>query len=286
MLHFDRSGELKRRFLLTAMERNRNLQVRIRALADIAALRDPDAFDTAVDVIGGWPREERKEATKIMLRALAERRIGRRDQATAWIRRLAEYTREIHEEYATQRWPETKRLLGLLVNSAGTAHGRNARRVAHAARKQDRRLAAALLAAALALTHSPEAEEALRGAWTRMARKPTSLARDLLRNFPKRRTRGSRRRRRGQGADQDAKRGAARALAAEGTVAAESPGDGDGAVEEDGAVAAADAVAKQDAVSDEVPAVAPLASVNGAEPERLEDEDEREAGAVGAEREK
>ena len=119
MLHFDRSGELKRRFLLTAMERNRNLQVRIRALADIAALRDADAFDTAVDIIGGWPREERKEATKIMLRALAERRIGRRDQATAWIRRLAEYTREVHEEYATQRWPETKRLLGLLVNSAG-----------------------------------------------------------------------------------------------------------------------------------------------------------------------
>ena len=206
MLHFDRSGELKRRFLLTAMERNRNLQVRIRALADIAALRDPDAFDTAIDIIGGWPREERKEATKIMLRALAERRIGRRDQATAWIRRLAEYTREVHEEYATQRWPETKRLLGLLVNSAGSAHGRNARRLAHAARKQDRRLAAALLAAALALTHSPEAEEALRGAWTRMARKPTSLARDLLRNFPKRRTRGSRRKRRGQGAGQNGDR--------------------------------------------------------------------------------
>ena len=138
-----------------------------------------------------------------MLRALAERRIGRRDQATAWIRRLAEYTREVHEEYATQRWPETKRLLGLLVNSAGSAHGRNARRLAHAARKQDRRLAAALLAAALALTHSPEAEEALRGAWTRMARKPTSLARDLLRIFPRRRTRGSRRKRRGQGAAQN-----------------------------------------------------------------------------------
>jgi len=109
MLHFDRSGELKRRFLLTAMERNRNLQVRIRALADIAALRDADAFDTAVDVIGGWPREERKEATKIMLRALAERRIGRRDQATAWIRRLAEYTREIHEEYATPAASRTPR---------------------------------------------------------------------------------------------------------------------------------------------------------------------------------
>ncbi len=170
MLHFDRTGELKSRFLITAVQRNKNPQLRLRALTDIAALRDPDAFDTAIDIIGGWPREERKEATKIMLRALVERRIGRRDQANAWIWRLAEYTRDVHEEYAVQRWPETKRLLGLLVNSAGGAHARNARRLIHAARKQDRRLAAALLAAALA--HTPEAEEALRGARTRMAASP------------------------------------------------------------------------------------------------------------------
>ena len=194
MLHFDRTGELKSRFLITAVQRNTNAQLRLRALTDIAALRDPDAFDEAIDIIGGWPREERKEATKIMLRALVERRIGRRDQANAWIWRLAEYTRDVHEEYAVQRWPETKRLLGLLVNSAGGAHARNARRLIHAARKQDRRLAAALLAAALA--HTPEAEEALRGARTRMARKPPALARELLRNFPKRRARNTRRRRR------------------------------------------------------------------------------------------
>ncbi len=195
MLHFDRTGELKSRFLITAVQRNKNAQLRLRALADIPALRDPDAFDTAIDIIGGWPRDERREATKIMLRALVERRIGRRDQANAWIWRLAEYTRDVHEEYAVQRWPETKRLLGLLVNSAGGAHARNARRLIHAARKQDRRLAAALLAAALA--HTPEAEEALRGARTRMARKPPALARELLRNFPKRRARNSRRRRKG-----------------------------------------------------------------------------------------
>jgi hypothetical protein len=195
MLHFDRTGELKSRFLITAVQRNNNPQLRLRALTDIASLRDPDAFDTAIDIIGGWGREERKEAAKIMLRALVERRIGRRDQANAWIWRLAEYTRDVHEEYAVQRWPETKRLLGLLVNSAGGAHARNARRLIHAARKQDRRLAAALLAAALA--HTPEAEEALRGARTRMARKPPALARELLRNFPKRRARNARRRRKG-----------------------------------------------------------------------------------------
>ncbi len=193
MLHFDRTGELKSRFLITAVQRNKNPQIRLRALTDIAALRDPDAFDTAIDIIGGWPRDERREASKIMLRALVERRIGRRDQANAWIWRLAGYTREVHEEYAVQRWPETKRLLGLLVNSSGGAHARNARRLIHAARKQDRRLAAALLAAALA--HTPEAEEALRGARTRMARKPPALARELSRNFPKRRARNNRRRR-------------------------------------------------------------------------------------------
>jgi ribonuclease E len=195
MLHFDRGGELKSRFLITAVQRNPNPQLRLRALADIAAGRDPEAFDTAIDVIGTWSREERREASKIMLRSLVERRIGRRDQASAWIWRLAEYTRELHEEYAVQRWPETKRLLGLLVNSSGGAHARNARRLIHASRKQDRRLAAALLAAALA--HTPEAEEALRGARTRMARKPPALARELLRNFPKRRARNNKRKRKG-----------------------------------------------------------------------------------------
>jgi ribonuclease E len=194
MLHFDRQGELRRRFLITAVQRNRNTQLRLRALQEIAASRDADAFDEAVDIIGTWSRDEKREGVKVMLQALAERRIGRRDQASAWIWRMAEYTREVHEEYAVQRWPETKRLLGLLVNSSGGAHARNARRIVHAARKQDRRLSAALLAAALA--HTPEAQQALDGARTRMARKPSALARELLRNFPKgRRGRGRGRRR-------------------------------------------------------------------------------------------
>jgi superfamily II DNA or RNA helicase len=231
MLHFDRGGELKSRFLITAVQRNKNAQLRLRALTDIAAARDPEAFDTAIEIIGAWPREERREASKIMLRALVERRIGRRDQASAWIWRLAEYTREVHEEYAVQRWPETKRLLGLLVNSSGGAHARNARRLIHASRKQDRRLAAALLAAALA--HTPEAEEALRGARTRMARKPPALARELLRNFPKRRARNNRRKRKGVKSEAphklaQAAKAAAKAEAAAAT-AAQAAGDNGGA---------------------------------------------------------
>jgi len=123
-----------------------------------------------------------------------------------------------------QRWPETKRLLGLLVNSSGGAHARNARRLVHAARKQDRRLAAALLAAAIG--HTPEAEEVLRGARTRMARKPSALARELLRNFPK--GRRGRRRRRKAGAQ---KAPEAEQAAATNGASAEAPD----ASEEDGA---------------------------------------------------
>jgi ribonuclease E len=182
-LHHDPTGELRRRFLLTCVQRNRNVQLRQRALTEIAARRDAEGFDEAIEIIGGWSREERREGARTMLQALAERRIGRRDQAQAWLWRLAEYSRDVHEEYAVQRWPETKRLLGLLVNSSGPTHGRNARRLVHAARKHDRRLAAALLAAAIG--HTPEAEEVLRGARNRMARKPSALARELVRNFPK-----------------------------------------------------------------------------------------------------
>jgi len=228
MLHFDRGGELKRRFLLTAVQRNRNSQLRLRALQEIASSRDAEAFDTAIDIMAGWPRDERREGVKIMLQALAERRIGRRDQANAWIWRMAEYTREVHEEYAVQRWPETKRLLGLLVNSSGAAHARNARRLVHAARKEDRRLSAALLAAALA--HTPEAEEALRGARTRMARKPAALARELLRNFPKGRRGKSRRKRKsptaapGTGAPEE---GAVVATAAQNGDQQSAPSDDD-----------------------------------------------------------
>ena len=41
----------------------------------------------------------------------------------------------------------------------------------------------ALLAAAV--SHTPEGEEVLRGARMRMARKPSAVARELLKNFPK-----------------------------------------------------------------------------------------------------
>jgi len=197
MLQHDRTKELRRRYLITCVQRNRNAQLRIKALGEIASLKDPEAFDDAIDIVGTWSREDKRAGTKVLLQALVDKRIGRRDQAQAWVWRLASYTRELHEEYAVQRWPETKRLLGLLVNSAGRAHGKNARKLVQAARKQDRRLAVSLLAAAVA--HTPEGEEVLRGARMRMARKPSAVARELLRNFPK----GGKKRRRKKGKKKD-----------------------------------------------------------------------------------
>ncbi|MBS1862673.1 MAG: hypothetical protein JSS68_13270, partial [Actinobacteria bacterium] len=227
MLQNDRTKELRRRFLLTCVQRNRNAQLRLKALGEIADLGDPDAFDDAIDIVGTWSREDKRAGTKTMLQALIDKRIGRRDQAQAWVWRLAGYTRELHEEYAVQRWPETKRLLGLLVNSSGRAHGRNARRLVHAARKQDRRLAVALLAAAV--SHTPEGEEVLRGARMRMARKPSAVARELLRNFPKGGKRRRKRNKRGNGGG-EGENGAVAEAVQSGAEAVES-----GAADEDGA---------------------------------------------------
>jgi ribonuclease E len=228
MLQNDRTKELRRRFLLTCVQRNRNAQLRLKALGEIADLGDPDAFDDAIDIVGTWSREDKRAGTKTLLQALIDKRIGRRDQAQAWVWRLSTYTRELHEEYAVQRWPETKRLLGLLVNSSGRAHGRNARRLVHAARKQDRRLAVALLAAAV--SHTPEGEEVLRGARMRMARKPSAVARELLKNFPKGGKRKRKRKRAGAaaqgengGAPEAASNGEAPEKAAEGGGARSKP---------------------------------------------------------------
>jgi superfamily II DNA or RNA helicase len=203
MLQHDQAKELRRRFLLTCIQRNRSTQLKLKALGELAATREAEPFDEAIDMVGTWQRDQRRAGVRILLQALAENRIGRRDQAQAWVWRLAEFTRDSHEEYAVARWPETKRLLGLFVNSSGRAHGKNARRLVQAARNQDRRLAVALLAAAVA--HTPEAEEVLRGARMRMARKPSAVARELLRNLPKgsgkKRRRRSKRSRDGEGAD-------------------------------------------------------------------------------------
>jgi len=34
------------------VQRNRNAQLRLKALSEIAALRDPEAFDDAIDIVG------------------------------------------------------------------------------------------------------------------------------------------------------------------------------------------------------------------------------------------
>jgi superfamily II DNA or RNA helicase len=207
MQQHDQAKELRRRFLLTCIQRNRSTQLKLKALGELAATRESEPFDEAIDMVGTWQRDQRRAGVRILLQALAENRIGRRDQAQAWVWRLAEFTRDSHEEYAVARWPETKRLLGLFVNSSGRAHGKNARRLVQAARGQDRRLAVALLAAAVA--HTPEAEEVLRGARMRMARKPSAVARELLRNLPKgsgkKRRRRNKRSRDGDGQDAKAK---------------------------------------------------------------------------------
>ncbi|MGB0120372.1 MAG: DEAD/DEAH box helicase family protein, partial [Solirubrobacterales bacterium] len=100
MLQHDQAKELRRRFLLTCIQRNRNHQLKLKALGEIADLREAETFDESIDIVGTWPRDQKKSGTRVLLQALVDKRIGRRDQAQAWVWRLAEYTRETHEEYA------------------------------------------------------------------------------------------------------------------------------------------------------------------------------------------
>ena len=86
------SQELKRRFLLTCVQRNRNSQLKLKALSEIADLGDAEAFDDAIDIVGTWSRDDKRAGTKTLLQALVDKRIGRRDQAQAWVWRLASYT--------------------------------------------------------------------------------------------------------------------------------------------------------------------------------------------------
>ncbi len=250
MLQHDQTKDLRRRFLLTCVQRNRNSQLRLKALSEIAALKDPEAFDDAIDIVGTWSRDDKRSGVRTLLQTLTENRIGRRDQAQAWVWRLASYTRELHEEYAVQRWPETKRLLGLLVNSSGRAHGRNARRLVHAARTQDRRLAVSLLSAAVA--HTPEGEEILRGARMRMARKPSAIARELIRNFPKSGKRRRKRKRSDGGKSRGGANGGARAQKAakgDGGKGAERAIEADGSGPNGAAPKAADVEASSGSAS-------------------------------------
>src|SRR3712207_7715518 len=54
-----------------------------RALTEVGNLRDPEAFAEAVELVGTWARDERREGVKIMLQALAERQIGRSEEHTS-----------------------------------------------------------------------------------------------------------------------------------------------------------------------------------------------------------
>ena len=200
MLHFDRTGELKRRFLLTAVERNKNSQLRLRALQEIAALKRPRGVrPRRATSSARWSRDERREGVEGPAAGarreahrpprpgerldLAPGRVhargarGVRGAALAGDQAAARPARQLLRRTRTRATP------------AGSCRPRASRTGGCRRRCSPRRVA-----------HTPEAEEVLRGARTRLARKPGALSRELLRNFPKGKgRRGRRRKRKGAG---------------------------------------------------------------------------------------
>ena len=228
MLHFDQGGELKRTFLLTAVERNKNPQLRLRALQEIAARKDAEAFDRALDFVEGWPRDDKREGVKVVLQALAEKKIGRRDQANDWIWRCANLT---------ARGARGVRRAALAGDQAAARAARElsggrtpATRAGSCTPRASRTggSSAALLAAAL--PHTAEAGEVIERRPHADVAQAGALARELLRNFPKGKGKRSSRRRRKKGAGERRRDAVARppteeALAARARTAARPEGD-------------------------------------------------------------
>lgn len=191
----DKTGELARELCLSTLKRNPHPQLKQRAVQDIAASGDPEAFDGAVEEIRDWSKKTLLEAARVLLQAIAEGKYSETEQTAGWVWQLAAYSRIHHEQYAAQRWPETKRLLGLLANSSHGAHTKATRRIVHVSQAHEPRLRYSLLTTIL--THTSDAEIELRSAKLKAAKSPQEVAAELLRNFPKKR--GNRKRKGGNG---------------------------------------------------------------------------------------
>ena len=142
MLQHDQAKELRRRFLLTCVQRNRNHQLRLKALAEIAALRDAGGLRRRGR---GGRRPGRATSAAPAPRCCSRRSPSggsaaatrRRPGSGAWPRSPASCTRSTRS--SAGRRPSA--CWACSSTPPGRAHGRNARRIVHAARQQDRRLA-------------------------------------------------------------------------------------------------------------------------------------------------
>ena len=65
MLQHDQAKELRRRFLLTCIQRNRSTQLKLKALGELAATREAEPFDEAIDMVGTWQRDQRRAGVRI-----------------------------------------------------------------------------------------------------------------------------------------------------------------------------------------------------------------------------
>ena len=70
MLQHDQAKELRRRFLLTCIQRNRSSQLKLKALSELAATREAEPFDEAIDMVGTWQRDQRRAGVRVLLQAL------------------------------------------------------------------------------------------------------------------------------------------------------------------------------------------------------------------------
>ena len=130
-------------------------------------LRDPEAFDDALEVVATWPRDERRAGAKCCSRRWSSGGSG------VAIKRSLGLAPGASPASSTRNAPSSAGLRpSACWGCSSTRRGaprRNARRIVHAARQQDRRLAISLLPPR---SRTPGGRGGVAGARMRMARKP------------------------------------------------------------------------------------------------------------------
>ena len=111
-------------FLFTCAAENPNRRLRLTALQDRVAMKVERAdFDDLVTLVTSAPtwEKDRLPGIRVLLRALGEEKADAPGQILSrWTWKLARASRKVQDRRASAEFPEAKRLLGALANSAAT----------------------------------------------------------------------------------------------------------------------------------------------------------------------
>lgn len=141
--------EVRRELAASVLART-SLSSKLRSfvLSETFAIGTKEQVSKALSLIPTLDHYDRQYAALACLKAISKSELDN-DTKLEIVWEIAEMTRKNHERYAIARWSDSKRLLGLLINSNDGSHGKHLDKLIKGSKDKDDRLRASLLAGAL-----------------------------------------------------------------------------------------------------------------------------------------